>query len=611
MAASTQARKPQQAPISSHPVFPAVVALWFAALFGIGSLVLPAALLETVAPAPLGVTTRITVALVAAAIGVVAGLVVASKVVAAQAAPVVASRPRKAPAKRPISAHEELGDEGLDADRPDQPVKTPIPGRRRPLSVTEESGRSEFLDAAPLPGGLVVAEDEETVEPVAEPADEEDALELAAFAEEEHASATEALRNDVFGTGSLSVGKPAPFHMPVAAAAPAPRQFAPPVEAIEDSAAGAPRAFDRPAHPLSDAAIPAAVADPDEGEHEAVAGEPVAEPRAFDAPAEPQPAVVSTPFGMPEPMEAEAAPEEPVAAATFDSPAAQVEVEAKEDVPASEAEPDLPLAERPLAELGMAQLVERFALSLQNRTAASASRPDQDKVSDTPEAVADESVALPFAMPARSVPQEEDEPIALPFAMPEPESAQAPEPQAPQLEIPAALQPVGMDEDEDDDDLSLGLSLELNAAPRAFARPEETETVPPSFAAFALEDDDSDEDEEDSDDGCSSLLDMKGAFGPREEFVRIEEPEVEEDAIEQVVVFPGQARAVSHGEGATRDTLGAAAARPFDAPAAREPFTGNAPAAPTAPPRRQADPAQTEQALRDALAKLQKMSGAA
>ena len=64
----------KQAPISSHPFFAAVVALWFAALLGLGSLVLPVALFEKAATAtglssiisaaqpPLGTTARIAIA---------------------------------------------------------------------------------------------------------------------------------------------------------------------------------------------------------------------------------------------------------------------------------------------------------------------------------------------------------------------------------------------------------------------------------------------------------------------------------------------------------------------------------------------------------------------
>src|SRR5690606_15272615 len=174
----TIASKP---PISQHPAFPAIVALWFAALLGIGSLVLPVALFESlviatglhtvvsVAEPPLGVAARILIALVGAGLGALAGLYIARKVTAAQAAPrfvpvPVRREPKSAePAKRPISAHEELGADGFD-----EPVEdlrsAPIPGRRRALSLTEESGPSELLDYAPLPGAdaeiVMLAEEE-------------------------------------------------------------------------------------------------------------------------------------------------------------------------------------------------------------------------------------------------------------------------------------------------------------------------------------------------------------------------------------------------------------------------------------------------------------------
>ncbi|MBD3730835.1 MAG: hypothetical protein IE933_14140, partial [Sphingomonadales bacterium] len=136
----------KKAPISSHPVFPAVVALWFASLFGIGSMVLPAALLEklvtvtgiaSLVPAaapPLGITARLAIALAGVVVGVVSGLLVARKVIAAQAAHAAPSRTIRAkaatpkrndrhddsPAKRPIFAHEELGEDGLDMDFHDE-----------------------------------------------------------------------------------------------------------------------------------------------------------------------------------------------------------------------------------------------------------------------------------------------------------------------------------------------------------------------------------------------------------------------------------------------------------------------------------------------------------
>ena len=210
------ARKKQKsakggAPISSHPAFPAIVALWFAALFGIGSLVLPIGLFEGAVTAtgvdaavpaaapPLGFTARAAIAILAGLVGLAAGLVLARKVAAAQSGSKERSRDLKlndedrhpdAPAKRPISARKELGSEGLgpvedpwkfedewaedednddggfdasdfesdDFDDPengegDRPqVKGQVANRRRSLSVTDDSGRSDFLNDAPLPG---------------------------------------------------------------------------------------------------------------------------------------------------------------------------------------------------------------------------------------------------------------------------------------------------------------------------------------------------------------------------------------------------------------------------------------------------------------------------
>ncbi len=133
------ARKKQKsakggAPISSHPAFPAIVALWFAALFGIGSLVLPTSFFESVVTAigldailpaaapPLGFTARAAIAIAISVFGLAVGLFLARKVVAAQADGQERSRDLKlkeedrhpdAPAKRPISARKELGSEGL------------------------------------------------------------------------------------------------------------------------------------------------------------------------------------------------------------------------------------------------------------------------------------------------------------------------------------------------------------------------------------------------------------------------------------------------------------------------------------------------------------------
>ncbi len=87
-----QALKSQPQPITRHPLFPAIVGLWFAALLGMGSFVLSTSLLEalvlathldSVIPAaapPLGVTARLVLAIGFGAIGGVIGWVLALRV---------------------------------------------------------------------------------------------------------------------------------------------------------------------------------------------------------------------------------------------------------------------------------------------------------------------------------------------------------------------------------------------------------------------------------------------------------------------------------------------------------------------------------------------------
>ena len=143
----------RQGSISAHPLFPAIVALWFAALLGIGSLILPVAIFDRIAAlsgdVSLSMTARTAIAVVAAIGGAALGVFLARQV-AAPGRTQVHHRGRDSAAKRPISALDELGPEGLDepiATRaPHVPAPEPIPGRRRPLSVTDESGPSEFLD---------------------------------------------------------------------------------------------------------------------------------------------------------------------------------------------------------------------------------------------------------------------------------------------------------------------------------------------------------------------------------------------------------------------------------------------------------------------------------
>ena len=79
-------------PISLHPAFPAVVALWFACLLGLGSMVLPVALFERIAAAsgivalipaaasPFGFAARGLIAVAMAIAGALLGRAIARRV---------------------------------------------------------------------------------------------------------------------------------------------------------------------------------------------------------------------------------------------------------------------------------------------------------------------------------------------------------------------------------------------------------------------------------------------------------------------------------------------------------------------------------------------------
>jgi hypothetical protein len=123
-------RTAAQTPVSAHPAFPAIVALWFAALLGLGSLVLPIALFEfwseasglaalvAAAKPPLGLAARLVIAIAAAGLGALAGVAIARQVIAGhrpRSTPPVASPSQPESVKRPIRAHDELGEDGFDA----------------------------------------------------------------------------------------------------------------------------------------------------------------------------------------------------------------------------------------------------------------------------------------------------------------------------------------------------------------------------------------------------------------------------------------------------------------------------------------------------------------
>ena len=152
-------RSPGQLPLSRHPLFPMVVGLWFSALLGLGSLALRASLLERLALAlhldlvipaaalPLGLTTRMLLALVLAVGGGLVGLILARRL--GQAVP--QRRARKVAPIVVAAAAAARGDDDEDLARLEA-ARAAHPRRRRSLTAGDEMAPPTPLDPAPLPG---------------------------------------------------------------------------------------------------------------------------------------------------------------------------------------------------------------------------------------------------------------------------------------------------------------------------------------------------------------------------------------------------------------------------------------------------------------------------
>jgi hypothetical protein len=154
-------------PLSRHPLFPAIVALWFAALVGLGSFALSTSLIERIvlaagidaaipaAAPPLGITARLLRAAVVGAVGGLIGWAVAWRLAHAQARP----------APKVFSVREaELNDERL-----------PWPSMEAPHDRADPAGptldpaslETETADHAPAGNPEPAAAPEPTPEPTA------------------------------------------------------------------------------------------------------------------------------------------------------------------------------------------------------------------------------------------------------------------------------------------------------------------------------------------------------------------------------------------------------------------------------------------------------------
>jgi hypothetical protein len=603
----TVRRSAAKVPISAHPAFPAIVALWFAALLGLGSLVLPIALLEkgvtvsglaalvpSAAP-PLGFTARAGIALGGAIVGALAGLVLARKVARSQTPEsatrgVARVRDREC---RPISAHDELGEEGLAMSEP-----APVRHKRRSLAMAEENRPSDYLQPVPVPG--YAGEDRSTVATLAEePADEsdrieiaeqpfeaeQDLLELGAFAETvdpegdeapviETEAGLESLRLRVRTPDAAVQQETAMTDRPI---------FASPAPSLETDAD---RAEFRPERSPVREGLPSAGADDED-------------PLPFAAPSlrrgEP---------GWENPEDAAPAPEQgfgPKELEDADTSRFDTMPQLTVVAPADEGSAD---DDRPLDQLGLVQLAARLGASLEKRRAHIAQRHDATaavpaavpplaNAGDFEAAEADDAaraIADFFGPSATAMPQ------AMADLAVEAESElmdREGEAEPPASSIPAPLRSFALDLDEgeeEEDAFAASFSLPL-ASKRA------------AFAPLAEDEDGEPEDEDDDGDEYSSLLAMKNPFVRHQEFVRVEEPE-SDDGIEPTVTFPSAPPM----KPAAADPLSGvgSAARPFDPPGAPDESAVSRGHADV--PR---DPADAARSLRDALTTLQRMSGAA
>lgn len=157
MAQTKRSKAGADQPITRHPLFPAIVALWSGALFGLGSILVSPATVEhlvqtlgidrviPMAAPPLGTTMRILMALGMTGIGAAIGGVAARRLTkSAEAAEGDAdaaadAAPAEGETAAPVAA---------------EPEAAPAPRRRRPLAILQESetAAATVSEPAPVPG---------------------------------------------------------------------------------------------------------------------------------------------------------------------------------------------------------------------------------------------------------------------------------------------------------------------------------------------------------------------------------------------------------------------------------------------------------------------------
>ena len=660
-------------PISKHQLFPAVVALWFGALFGLGSLAVRPALIESlvissridlIVPAaapPLGITARILVALIMAAIGSGIGIAIARRLARPKqehherkrgAGSVVEASDRlrgsnhyaDAAVRQPLSVSEDLGG---DAD-----ASTLAP-RRRSLAIEHKEVDFVPHDMAPLPGSVPQILDIGEVR--LSPEATEAPLDLSDFAAQAPQQVPPAPTSPV----QLDWNNAAPVQSSPGIEPQAPRQVFQPLETPP-----APDAFTTHLHDIAQEAAAAAadgrqvfgmVAQPTPEESprqvfgQSVADEPI-DPE-IDKTAESTTSVfaMEAPSPLLPPRDDAASPEgEPADYNVPPAPEVHAYQVPEADVPPSQfvtaaAAAEQPTAPAPMhsepasalpsaADLGLDDLAARLAESMARRRAARSNLPVEALDSAAPAPIPappEAAVAAPveparpleptaLAIPQPYVPPISAEPLApidSPFAQPFAASASifdvavvaaaepAPHPDLiPQAQfVPQAMRPLDLGGfEEDHNPLDSVLPPWIMAMPAVLAQPP-APIDPAPVAGPVDEAEIANEDVAEANYG--SLLGVVPAAPARSGFVRIEEPEAEHAATEPVVIFPGQmTRPIT--QVSSKD---AGSFRRFDSPASAEqgqPIAANQALS-------EVDSEEAQRALRAALANLQRMSGAA
>ncbi len=559
-----------------------MVCLWFAALFGLGSLAIRPSLLESAvlalqidlmvpaAAPPLGITARIILALGMFVIGAVIGLLLALRL----ARPKSEQAARRRTAKAAAMPDDSYGDNDdlarLEAARAERSAAEQsaavIPGRRRALAMEEQYERSHH-DFAPVPG-VTPPEAEREVQAFVPHSLNPQILDLADLSMSGHdAERFEAEKSDEV----VEVPRHRAFDGPISA---------------EPSAA---------ASPVANAA---------------------ADPFVFAPSVEAE--ITLAPVAA-----------QPVSAAVL-QPRFQLPRDGADKLRAA-----------PLESLGVVQLAERLALAIARRrdgvTAAAAIAPAPTFTPAAPSPI-DDSPAAPSTFARIIDLHEPAAPVPEVFVPEVPVQALPVHDLGTPPPMPAALRPISF-QDDGDDDIE---PIESLLPPRRFAMPAAVVTASPVTIEPVQTDLNIASDNDDTaEDGYSSLLAIKPIV--RQNPLWDEDPvSADEDAaadsdaqgielggdeaaeaenaqndaefnIEPVVIFPGQAQFSAPTPAPSADVpaqLSAAGVRRFDAPS-KQPTPLRAPITAVPSSGQPVDPQETERALKAALATLQRMSGAA